>query len=430
MGGDSGLLGGVSKALFGDPAAGVRESADRSAGYISQSMELQKEMFDKSLAAYQEQMNKALAAQTAGQQQGVAGQLAGAQVGADLLRWATAQQQAQQMPTQVARLGALQALPQLQQFIGTQAYAVPTSFETTPMPEVNYLNAYQQANTALDPMFKSYMEQINAAAPAPGTVLDTTATGAASPAPATAATGATGAGVAAVPTSISAVTPAEKTMYELSPYAGPAFKYEESPVYKLQQEQMTRNINRALAARGLQQGAAGAAVLGEAERGLSAQEAEKSYGRLMDQVQIGLGYQPTSTGATGAAQMANLYGNLGSSMGSAQQAGAAQRAGLYQNYGSGLASAYTGFGAGQAQGLMSQAQNQAALGNALAQTPSAGSQLVNLGLTAYGMGAFGGGGGGAAGMGAGGSLAGTYSPYAAAALGTGLQFPIQNLMFR
>ena len=68
---------------------------------------------------------------------------------------------------------------------------------------------------------------------------------------------------------------------------------------------------------------------------------------------------------------------------------AANRAQLYQNYGQGLASAYTGQGAAQGQGLLSLAQNANAYGNALAATPSAGSQLINLGMTAYGAGMFG-----------------------------------------
>jgi len=163
----------------------------------------------------------------------------------------------------------------------------------------------------------------------------------------------------------------------------------------------TRNIDRALAARGLRGGAAGAAVQGQAARELAATEAEKAYSRLMDQVQIGLGYQPSSVSAAGASQLASQYGNLGSSLGAslgglgsqlagAASQGAAQRAGLYSQYGSGLASAYTGLGASQAQGLQSMAQQNAAAANAYAQMPSAGSQLLNLGLTAYGAGMFGG----------------------------------------
>ena len=448
--GDDGPITEFSEMLFGDPKKPVEESVQRSQAYTQESMRLQKEMFDKSLAAYQEQMNKALMAQDVGQQrsmgltllgqqQGLASQLAGAQIGADLTRWATAQQQAQQMPTQLARLGALQALPQLQQFIGTQAYAVPNRIETTAMPEVNYQNAYNMALAATAPQYRQMFQEINTPMPsAPtsttGRTLDPTATGAAGPtlptniraaAPAgvTQATGpvasirtpaetastrtATGA-MTAQPVNVdlsgmpSAITPAPKTYENLQAYSGPAYQYQESPIYKLQQEQTTRNIDRALAARGLRGGAAGAAVQGQAARELAATEAEKAYSRLMDQVQIGLGYQPSSVGAAGAAQLASQYGNLGSSLGTqlgalgsqlggAASQGAAQRAGLYSQYGSGLASAYTGLGASQAQGLQSMAQQNAAAANAYAQMPSAGSQLLNLGLTAYGAGMFGGG---------------------------------------
>ena len=447
--GDDGPITEFSEMLFGDPKKPVEESMERSQAYTQESMRLQKEMFDKSLAAYQEQMNKALMAQDVGQQrsmgltllgqqQGLASQLAGAQIGADLTRWATAQQQAQQMPTQLARLGALQALPQLQQFIGTQAYAVPNRIETTAMPEVNYQNAYNMALAATAPQYRQMFQEINTPMPsAPtsttGLTLDPTATGAAAPALPTNIRAAAPAGVTqttgpvasirtpaettsarttagamtAQPVNVdlsgmpSAITPSPKTYENLQGYAGPTYQYQESPIYKLQQDMTTRNIDRALAARGLRGGAAGAAVQGQASRELAATEAEKAYSRLMDQVQIGLGYQPSSVSAAGASQLASQYGNLGSSLGAslgglgsqlagAASQGAAQRAGLYSQYGSGLASAYTGLGASQAQGLQSMAQQNAAAANAYAQMPSAGSQLLNLGLTAYGAGMFGG----------------------------------------
>lgn len=462
--GDDGILTEASEFIFGDPKKPIEEATARSAGYTQESMRLQKEMFDKSLAAYQEQMRNALAAQTQGQQQslgatllgqqqGVASQLAGSQVGADLLRYATAQQQAQQMPTQIARLGALQALPQLQQFIGTQAYAVPNRIETTAMPEVNYLNAYNQALAATTPQYEQMATRLglgtspvekdyanlaglayNPAATGAGPALPTnirasaagvnnipsgsirvpvqtvqpTVTTTASmpsgsirtPATSTRTPTVTNVDLSGMP---SPTTPSPKTYENLQGYAGPAYAYQESPIYKLQQEQTTRNIDRALAARGLRGGAAGAAVQGQAARELSATEAEKAYSRLMDQVQIGLGYSPSSASAAGATQLASGYSDLGSSLGTSlgnlgSQAsgilgqGAAQRAGLYQNYGQGLASAYSGLGAGQAQGLMSLAQQQNAAANAIASQPSAASQLINLGLTAYGAGMFGGGG--------------------------------------
>lgn len=454
--GDDGPITEFSEMLFGDPKKPVEESMGRSQAYTQESMRLQKEMFDKSLAAYQEQMNKALMAQDVGQQrsmgltllgqqQGLASQLAGAQIGADLTRWATAQQQAQQMPTQLARLGALQALPQLQQFIGTQAYAVPNRIETTQMPEVNYQNAYNMALAATAPQYRQMFQEINTPMPA-GQTLDTAATGAAqnlppnirAAAPAgqptvsvpfkgisvdlpvssgpvasirtpaeTAATRTMTGAMTAQPVNVdlsgmpSVITPSPKTYENLQGYAGPAYQYQESPIYKLQQDMTTRNIDRALAARGLRGGAAGAAVQGQASRELAATEAEKAYSRLMDQVQIGLGYQPSSVSAAGASQLASQYGNLGSSLGAslgglgsqlagAASQGAAQRAGLYSQYGSGLASAYTGLGASQAQGMQSMAQQNAAAANAYAQMPSAGSQLLNLGLTAYGAGMFGG----------------------------------------
>lgn len=384
MGGDGGVLGGVGEFLFGDPTEDLDKAYEQSTGLTREAMAVQMaaqekarkaftEKMDLALAEYQKGNPEALNALIASTQAGIGAGMAGAQTQEQMLRYGAAAAEAARQPTQMARLGALQALPQLQQFIGTQAYNVPTSATVPGMPGINYAGA------------------MNAAAPAAAAM--TTPIAATQPGAAAAATtpAAAPGGAAAVPAAGG---------FTLTPYTGPAFNYQESPIYKLQQEQTTRNINRALAARGLSTGAAGAAVQGEAARELSAAEAEKAYGRLMDQVQIGLGYDTSSPYAQAAERIGSVYGNLGTTTGAAltglganvaNLAGtsAANRAQLYQNYGQGLASAYTGQGAAQGQGLLSLAQNVDAYGNALAATPSAGSQLINLGMTAYGAGMFG-----------------------------------------
>ena len=66
-----------------------------------------------------------------------------AQTQYDLARAVNQQNQKAILPYQLASLSALQALPQLQQLLGTDAYAIPTTVSQTELPPVDMMSQYE-----------------------------------------------------------------------------------------------------------------------------------------------------------------------------------------------------------------------------------------------------------------------------------------------
>lgn len=478
-----------------------------------------KETRDLQLAAIKEAQERAIAAQTRGQDQSLAMTLGGAQTAQDIARWQQMQQQSQMLPYQAAQLSAMQALPQLQQYLGLPAYNLPTSFDTTPPPQVNLADMYQAmlgrfqtgqevtqppttpsgqittpsnvkatpismtagaaamnnttgqpapsmlaAAPKIDPKesiydlesLDSYLKTANSTWGDPTTVrngklyLDlpyqnallnqgiqtttrqmplltydaatntikqgipgnylqpderlkgvtekinkATALGKTEDAKRyqdiydfytgkpisrdSAAIGWTGNQPTpeTIPTPVTENLPQTQTeginniqssnnsfseqdimnmlkkayveqpsqQMQLTPFTGQAFKYEESPIYKQQLSEGEANINRALAARGLSQGATGSMTLGDFYRKLNAEEAEKTYNRLLDQVKIGMGQPLTTGGYTGGNAGQNLT-NISSQLSNAGQ----NLSSLYQTGGANLSNIYAQANPAQAYG--------------------------------------------------------------------------------
>jgi len=93
-----------------------------------------------------------------------------------------------------------------------------------------------------------------------------------------------------------------------------------SPLYQWQQEQLNKQINRQLQARGRSNSTFGVNALGEAQRALGAEETERQYGRLLDLTNIGRG----ATGSVSSLGSMSATG-AGNAM---MQAGAAQAQGI------------------------------------------------------------------------------------------------------
>lgn len=180
----------------------------------------------------------------------------------------------------------------------------------------------------------------------------------------------------AAPASVqSAITASPSTQFELKPEAV-QFNMQASPLYDWQKQQATENINRALAARGIGGGAPATAVLGNAYTQLAAEERQRQVADLQNMVGMGMGISPNAP--QGMGQAANAVSNFGGNLGNVLNQSSAQRQGLYSDIGSGLGNAYAAMGAGQGQGLLNMGQIQAAGANAMAQQPSALSQIAGL----------------------------------------------------
>lgn len=173
-----------------------------------------------------------------------------------------------------------------------------------------------------------------------------------------------------------AITQSPQTQYELQP-SGEQFNMQASPLYDWQKGQITENMNRALAARGIGGGAPAAAVLGNAYTQLAAEERQRQVADLQNLAAMGMGIQPGQP--MGIGQTAAGVANFGANLGNTLNQSSAQRQGLYSDIGSGLGNAYAAMGASQGQGLLNLGQIQAAGANAMAQQPSFLSQVAQLG---------------------------------------------------
>lgn len=166
---------------------------------------------------------------------------------------------------------------------------------------------------------------------------------------------------------------------------------QESPLYKFQQDQGERAINRQLAARGLYNSGAGLETLSRFNAQLQAEEGDRLFGRLFGAAQMGQGSAQFSAqlaagqeqsgfdrmlslagmGANLSATQAGLYNTIASNQAQAQlgagaQIGAAQNQG-YQSLaqmGQGIGQSVSGFAGGLGNYMMYRPLLQAQQGNA------------------------------------------------------------------
>jgi hypothetical protein len=127
--------------------------------------------------------------------------------------------------------------------------------------------------------------------------------------------------------------------------------FQASPYYDWQRDQATRGINAAASAKGLSGSTASLNALGNAYNALGASEVDRSYGRLLDLSNTGMGIGAQNLGA------GQVYaGNAGQAM----QVGATREGlfntqaanttgSLYQNLGQGVGQMVSDFGSNQQQ---------------------------------------------------------------------------------
>lgn len=108
-----------------------------------------------------------------------------------------------------------------------------------------------------------------------------------------------------------------------------------SPLYQWQLEEGTNALNQALRARGKYDSSAGLRAIGDFTRALGAEETEKYYNRLLDAINIGRG--AATAGSQGAMQtgqnIGSTYMNLGNTLASTRIAQGEASAGFYSGLG-------------------------------------------------------------------------------------------------
>jgi hypothetical protein len=230
------------------------------------------------------------------------------QMAYDINRGQFASNQQNILPYQMASLSALQALPQLQQLLGVNAYNLPTSISQYNPPQVNYADLYAKTQEQLFPTTDGTSATTTPATSSVGTGLR------ANMRPADDAGTAT--------TNVAAGT---TTTQNLTPYTGEAYDLNNSPLYKWQKQQMEEGLRNQLAASGLSGGTYAQRELARNEQSLAAQERERVIGNLQSLTSMGmqgasLGQSAFTTpqssdllnaGSSQAGQIVDIYGNLG-----------------------------------------------------------------------------------------------------------------------
>ena len=269
-----------------------KNPADTAAGYIQQGADAQTAYQMAALKQQQELMDRQLGTATADKQMAY-----------DINRQQFLANQQNILPYQMASLSALQALPQLQQLLGMQAYNLPQPIAQFPPPEVNYAQTYQQTQQQLFP--------------------DTTGAATAEPA--------TGLRVNIRAPEPGATTNAQgsTTNQALSAYTGPVYDLNNSPLYLWQKQQAEEALTNQLAAAGLSGSTYAQRELSRQNQGLAAAERERVVGNLTSMVNMGMGganlgqasfTTPQSTDImnayqTGGNNISSIYGNLGAIQG-------------------------------------------------------------------------------------------------------------------
>lgn len=333
--------------VFGALTNKQKNPADTAAGYIQQGADAQTAYQMAALKQQQELMDRQLGTATADKQMAY-----------DINRQQFLANQQNILPYQMASLSALQALPQLQQLLGLQAYNLPQTIAQFTPPEVNYAQTYRQTQQQLFP------DTTGAAAPQePATGLRINQPTALTPAMINAAqaeargalpgandaTSGLGAAIANYQPGAQASmrpdpridsfqqtlagggtgTQGSTTNQALSAYTGPAYDLNNSPLYLWQKQQAEEALTNQLAAAGLSGSTYAQRELSRQNQGLAAAERERVVGNLSSMVNMGMGganlgqasfTTPQSTDImnayqTGGNNISSIYGNLGAIQG-------------------------------------------------------------------------------------------------------------------
>lgn len=280
---------------------------------------------ERAMKQYEDMMREAM-------RSNMASNIASAQTQYDLYRAVNAQNQAAQQPYQMARLSALQSLPQMQQLLGVDAYALPTTIKQTQLPEIDMAAQYQNMQNRLGLEGNAYR---NAAIAAGADPLKLGYTGMPS-----VSMGGTDMG-----TGIAANVPEDQTiaLRKLAPTQNLEYAIQSSPLYKWQLNEATRGLNNQLAAAGLSGSTYAQRELGRRSESLAAQERERQISNLQWLTNMGMGGQ-----ATAGTMTAPSIGTLG-----------ANQSNMMADMATALSQGTAGIGATQAQGALNLAAYKA-----------------------------------------------------------------------
>lgn len=335
--------------VLGSLTSKQKNPADTAAGYIQQGADAQMQYQMAALKQQQELMDRQLGTATADKQMAY-----------DINRQQFFANQQNILPYQMASLSALQALPQLQQLLGLQAYNIPQSVAQFTPPEVNYARMYQQTQRQLFPD-STGAATLSPTEPPPGlrinqsgaltpNVINAAQAEARGALPgANAATSGLGGAIANYqPGAQASMRPDPRidaaqqvlagggqqgqgatTNQALSAYTGPAYDLNNSPLYMWQKQQAEEALTNQLAAAGLSGGTYAQRELSRQNQGLAAAERERVVGNLTSMVNMGMGgaslgqasfTTPQSTDImnayqTGTDRITDIYGNMGNIQG-------------------------------------------------------------------------------------------------------------------
>ena len=281
---------------------------DRSGKAIKEATAAQIASQERGMKVYEQLMREAM-------RTNLASGMSTAQTQYDLARAVNQQNQGAMLPYQLASLSALQALPQLQQLLGIDAYAIPTTVSQTGLPSVDMMGQYEAMVNRLGHGMP-YVQQ-----------------------------GSYNAGEAPFGGGMSYISPAttNTSLRKLAPTPDLSYAIKPSPLYDWQLRESTRGLNNQLASSGLSGSTYAQRELGRRSQDLAAQERERLVKNL--QWLAELGYQGRqNAGNMGVPSIGNL-------------AGGQER--LISDLAAGLGQGYAGIGAAQARGGLAYAQNQA-----------------------------------------------------------------------
>ena len=279
--------------VLGAVTSKPKNPADTAAGYIQQGADAQTAYQMAALKQQQELMDRQLGTATADKQMAY-----------DINRQQFLANQQNILPYQMASLSALQALPQLQQLLGLQAYNIPQSVAQSTPPEVNYARMYQQTQQQLFPD-STGAATLSPTEPPPGLRANIRAP------------------------EFEGNAQGTTTNQALSAYTGPAYDLNNSPLYLWQKQQAEEALTNQLAAAGLSGSTYAQRELSRQNQGLAAAERERVVNNLSSMVNMGMSganlgqasfTTPQSTDImnayqTGGNNIASIYGNLGAIQG-------------------------------------------------------------------------------------------------------------------
>lgn len=283
-------------------------------------------------------IERATAAQVAAQEKGMkvyeqmtkearrtnlASSLATSQSQYDLTRQVNAQNQAATLPYQMARLSALQSLPQMQQLLGIDAYALPTQVTQSQLPEMDMTAAYEATQNRLGMDQNAYRNAAIAAGADPSQLSNLGMP-----------YGAVNAGTPGVDSTTGQPLTTTTSLKKLQPTQNLEYAIQSSPLYKWQLGEATRGLNNQLASSGLSGSTYAQRELGRRAESLAAQERERQISNLQWLTNLGMG---------GQAQVGNMSTPSIGVLGGDQSQ-------MMSDMATAMGQGYAGIGAAQAQG--------------------------------------------------------------------------------